>query len=189
MNKCDLGKRVIDWLSIVAAVPVFGPVALAASLLIKADDGGPVFFTQWRIGKRGKLFLVYKFRTMRSGQVTRAGRLLRATGLDELPQYVNIIRGEMSVVGPRPLTQADVDRLGWTSGEVMKRWFVRPGLTGLAQINAGCGAERSQELDLRYIEAKSVRLDLGIIMVSFVMNVIGKRKARMILAERIRRLC
>ncbi|MEQ1875419.1 MAG: sugar transferase [Bdellovibrionia bacterium] len=181
-------KRSLDLLSAVAAIPIFGPVFFFATLAILIDDRGPVFFVQWRIGRRGVPFRVYKFRTMRGGVVTRVGRALRATGLDELPQYLNIVRGEMSVVGPRPLTQEDVDRLGWTHGAVMARWFVKPGLTGLAQINSGAGAERSRELDIDYIKRKSLKLDAEIIAVSFVMNVVGKRRAKNFLAEKIRRI-
>src|ERR1041384_3290289 len=106
-------KRALDLFSALAAIPIFGPIFFLAAAAIWIDDRGPIFFVQWRIGRRGVPFRVYKFRTMRGGEGTRAGRWLRAAGLDELPQYLNIVRGEMSVVGPRPLTQDDVDRLGW----------------------------------------------------------------------------
>ena len=85
---------------------------IAAAILL--DDGRPVLFRQERLGHRRRPFHILKFRSMRDGRVTRVGRVLRATGLDELPQFVNILRGDMSAVGPRPLTADDVARLGWS---------------------------------------------------------------------------
>ncbi len=125
--------------------PVFAVVALAILL----DDGGPVFFMQSRLGRGRAPFRIYKFRSMREGRVTRAGAWLRTTGLDELPQLVNLLRGDMSLVGPRPLTAEDVRRLGWEGAERDIRWSLRPGIAGLAQLYAGRGARLSWFLDRR----------------------------------------
>ena len=129
-----LRKRLFDFACLVAALPLFGLPMLAIALAIKIDDGGPVFFRQLRAGLDRREFEVLKFRTMRDGAVTRAGRWLRLSGLDELPQFLNVLYGQMSIVGPRPLTVSDIERLGWTEGEVLRRWNVKPGITGLAQI-------------------------------------------------------
>ena len=125
-----------------------GAVAAAVRL-----GGPPVLFRQTRLGRGRRPFTILKFRSMANGKVTPVGRVLRATGLDELPQsyelpqFINILRGEMSAVGPRPLTQADVERLGWTGPEYDFRWLARPGLTGLAQIAGSDSPQASLELD------------------------------------------
>ena len=114
------------------------------------DDGRPIFFHQQRVGWRRRPFSILKIRTMRGGVITRVGRVLRATGLDELPQFVNILRGDMSAVGPRPLTDGDVQRCGWTGPEFDFRWDTRPGLTGLAQIVGSQSMQGALELDRLY---------------------------------------
>src|SRR4026209_1753290 len=108
----------------------FGPLMACIAAAIVLDDGAPVFFRRPRLGRLRRPFEILKFRSMRDGRVTRAGRLLRATGLDELPQFLNILRGDMSAVVPRPLTPDDVVRLGWSGPEFDFRWSCRPGLTG-----------------------------------------------------------
>ena len=114
------------------------------------DDGRPVLFRQPRLGLRRRPFSILKIRTMRGGQVTRVGRVLRGTGLDEIPQFINILAGEMSAVGPRPLTEADVLRLGWNSAAFDFRWAHKPGLTGLAQIVGPASPQDALELDRTY---------------------------------------
>ena len=115
---------------------------------------------------------------MRDGRITRVGRILRATGLDEIPQFINILRGDMSAVGPRPLTDADVQRLGWTASEFDFRWSQRPGLTGLAQI---VGAQSGAD-SLAYDRASVVRwrpiLDCQLIALSFAVNAFGKARVQ-----------
>jgi lipopolysaccharide/colanic/teichoic acid biosynthesis glycosyltransferase len=98
------GKRVFDVAGAVGGLLFFAPVMVAVAVAIRLDDGSPVLFRQPRLGLRRRPFDILKFRSMRDGRVTRVGRILRATGLDELPQFVNILRGELSAVGPRPLT-------------------------------------------------------------------------------------
>ena len=119
----DLARRVFDMGFALIGCHVFAPFFLVASGLIKLEDGGPVLFRQERIGRERQPFGILKFRTMRSGNVTRVGKWLRATGLDETAQFLNVLRGDMSMVGPRPLTQADIERLGWTGKEQDARWM------------------------------------------------------------------
>src|SRR5690606_37611613 len=135
-------------------------------------------FVQTRVGKDRRPFRIYKLRTMRDGSVTRLGRWLRSTGLDELPQLVNVLRGEMSLVGPRPLTPEDVTRLGWDGARHALRWRVRPGIVGLAQLYAGRGKRLSWFLDARYVERRTALLDASILLLSVVIPVIGKRPVR-----------
>lgn len=166
-------KRIFDLFCCLIAIPVFGPLVVVIICLIKLDDGGRIFFRQVRIGKDGYGFICLKFRTMRDGQVTRVGKWLRMTGLDELAQVFNILAGEMSVVGPRPLTKDDITRLGW--GDKHFRWSVSPGMTGLAQIHVGQGARRSLACDRFYASQKDLILDIYIVVMSLCINIIGKK--------------
>src|SRR6187455_2049147 len=109
------GKRGFDVIGATGGLLFFAPVCLLIAIAIVLEDGRPVLFRQERLGERRRRFTILKFRSMRNGRVTRVGRFLRGTGLDELPQFVNVLRGEMSAVGPRPLIEADVLRLGWTT--------------------------------------------------------------------------
>ena len=101
-------KRMFDIAGACAGLVVFAPVMAAVAIAVLIDDGRPLFFRQQRIGYRRRPFSILKIRTMRDGRTTRVGRVLRATGLDEVPQLVNVLSGEMSAVGPRPLTESDV---------------------------------------------------------------------------------
>ena len=121
---------------------------------------------------------------MRNGEVTRVGRVLRATGLDELPQFINILRGDLSAVGPRPLTGADVVRFGWTTGDCDFRWSVHPGLTGPAQLVGPESPRYSLRLDRRYIARRTLWLDVRLVAMSFLINALGKRRARLLLFQR-----
>lgn len=171
-------KRVLDaGLGLVGTL-VFAPAQLAIGALILLDDGGPVLFPQRRIGRGRVPFTVYKLRTMRDEEVTRTGRWLRKTGLDETPQFWNVLRGEMSVVGPRPLTDADVRRLGYDRPGRDQRFRVRPGITGLAQVVGGRSARHTRALDALYARRASARLDLELVAISFGMNLLGKRRVR-----------
>ena len=147
---------------------------IAVAILL--DDGGPLLFRQPRLGRKRRPFEILKFRTMRDGRVTRVGRVLRATGLDELPQFANILRGDLSAVGPRPVTAEDAKRYGW-SADADLRWSVNPGLTGLAQL-AGRTIDESLALDLSYVRDRSLLLDCRLIAMSFVVNVLGKSRTR-----------
>ena len=174
-------KRVSDLLWLPVGLAVFAPVALVIAAAILLDDGRPVLFRQPRLGRGRRTFRVFKFRTMRDGRVTRAGALLRKSGLDELPQFLNILRGEMSFVGPRPLTPDDVARLGWTEARHDFRWRLRPGITGLAQIRAGLGARASLAWDRLYLRHAGPVLDAVLLAVTFLMNVVGKAPVKRVL--------
>jgi lipopolysaccharide/colanic/teichoic acid biosynthesis glycosyltransferase len=148
-----------------------------ALVAVWIDDGRPLLFRQPRLGRRRRPFSILKIRTMRRGRITRVGRLLRATGLDEVPQLLNILRGEMSAVGPRPLTGDDVQRLGWSGREFDFRFEVEPGLTGLAQL-AGAPPDEALELDRTYAAGWNPLLDCRLIALSFAVNVLGKARVQ-----------
>jgi len=167
-----------DLLGATAGVLVFAPVMLLVGVVIVIDDGGPVLFRQERAGYLREPFEILKFRTMREGQVTRVGRLLRATGLDELPQFFNILLGHMSAVGPRPLTAEDISRLGWDRSEFDFRWRCKPGLTGLAQLAGARADENALALDRMHADRWSVGLDCRLIAWSFAVNLFGKARVR-----------
>lgn len=164
-------KRLTDIGGALALSIVLAPTFLVIVLLIWIDDGRPIFFSQMRAGQDGRLFRLYKFRTLPTdapetvhpNHVTRIGQILRRWGLDELPQLWNILRGEMSLVGPRPILPdeaAHYDQHQW------KRLAVRPGLTGWAQIhgrNALSWHERI-EYDLWYVRHRGCWLDLRILL-------------------------
>ena len=177
-------KRLLDVAGAAAGLLVFLPAMAVVALAILLDDGPPLLFRQERLGERRRRFIILKFRSMRDGRITRVGRLLRDTGLDELPQFVNVLRGEMSAVGPRPLTEADAVRLGWTAPGYDDRWRVAPGLTGLAQVVGPNASRASLFLDRAYIARQSIWLDIRLIAASFAINALGKRRARELLIRR-----
>jgi lipopolysaccharide/colanic/teichoic acid biosynthesis glycosyltransferase len=160
---------------------LFLPLLLLLALLIKVD-GGPVFYKQVRIGERGRPFVIYKLRTMRVAtggespwtfpddpRVTLIGRMLRRSHIDELPQLINVLRGEMSLVGPRPEQPTYVSRLETTLPHYQRRHLIRPGITGWAQIRCGyAGSEAGSAWklchDLYYMKYRSLRLDLAILL-------------------------
>lgn len=172
-------KRFIDVALALFALVLLSPVLLAVAILIKATSEGPVFFKQDRIGMNGKVFKIYKFRSMCVGaektgtgvysgkndaRVTKVGRIIRATSIDELPQLLNILKGEMSFIGPRPpLTYHPWEYSEYT--DFQKRMFeVRPGITGWAQVNGRKDVEwnRRIELNVWYIDNMSFFLDIKI---------------------------
>lgn len=173
-----LGKRLLDLTIAVGALLLLSPLLLLTALVVRLFLGTPVLFCQQRPGYKGRPFLLYKFRTMTdasdsagnllpdSERLTRLGRFLRALSLDELPELFNILRGEMSVVGPRPLLMEYLPRY---SAEQMRRHEVYPGLTGWAQIhgrNALTWAEKFR-LDVWYVDHWSFWLDIQIILLTF----------------------
>jgi lipopolysaccharide/colanic/teichoic acid biosynthesis glycosyltransferase len=171
-------KRVLDVAGAAGGLLFFLPAMAAVSLAILLEDGLPLLFRQERLGAGRRPFTILKFRSMRDGRVTRVGRILRSTGLDELPQFVNVLRGEMSAVGPRPLTAADAARLGWTAACCDDRFQVPPGLTGLAQVVGSRASRSSLFLDRRYIARQSIWLDARLIALSFAVNALGKQRVR-----------
>ena len=179
-------KRVFDIAGALGGLLFFAPVGLLAAIAILLEDGGPVLFCQARLGGGRRRFTILKFRSMRDGRITRVGRVLRDTGLDELPQLLNVLRGDMSAVGPRPLVEADVMRLGWTASRYDFRWSVPPGLTGLAQVVGPRAPRASLFLDRRYIARRNLWLDVRLIALSFAVNALGKQRARELLIRRRR---
>ena len=172
------GKRALDVMVAGTACLVFAPVVAGVALAIWLDDGESPVFSQCRLGRLRQPFVLHKFRSMRDQRVTRVGQWLRNTGVDELPQLVNVWRGDMSVVGPRPLTEQDVTRLGWNDLQHDWRFAAKPGITGLSQLLAGRGARASERLDRLYLRRQSLTLDLKIIALSFAVNVLGKSRMR-----------
>jgi lipopolysaccharide/colanic/teichoic acid biosynthesis glycosyltransferase len=172
------GKRTLDLMAAGAACLAFAPLAAVISLAIWLEDGRSPLFLQTRIGYQRRPFTVFKFRTIRNQQVTRVGYWLRQTGLDELPQFINVCIGEMSVVGPRPLTAQDIQRLGWVHQDHGLRFEAKPGITGLSQLLAGRGARYSRRLERLYLRRQSLLLDLRVIALNFAVCVLSKRVVR-----------
>lgn len=167
-------QRICAFLLVLALSPFILFVML---LILVIERENPVFI-QERIGYKKDPFLVYKLRTMKDGGITKIGRVLRKSGIDELPQLFNIAMGEMNFVGPRPLTQADIDRLQWNSDFHDKRWSVRPGITGMAQLVNVCDADISLKNDFEYIAKRSWWLDLKLLFRSALVPLIGKTKTK-----------
>ena len=170
------GKRVFDLVSAGAFCLICAPLVATIAAATVIEDGGPAFFVQTRVGRQRRPFKVYKLRTMRDGRVTNVGRWLRRTGLDELPQFLNVWRGEMSVVGPRPLTAEDIRRLGWNTPQLDWRFGAKPGITGLSQILAGQGVLASRRLDRLYLRRQKPLVDAYLVALSGVANLVGKRR-------------
>lgn len=157
---------------------ILSPFILCAFLFILLFDKQSPLFFQSRIGKDKVKFTIVKLQTMKGGKVTLAGKILRKTGVDELMQLVNIVRGEMGFVGPRPLTNFDIERLEWNTKAFDTRWSVLPGITGLAQLVNVCDKNVSWEKDQEYIQKKSTILDLKIIFRSLLVPILGKKKSK-----------
>ena len=184
-----VAKRALDVAVVLTLIPVFFPLFLITAAAIRLNSPGPVLFRQWRYGRNGRPVLIYKFRTMRTDaadrtgvartlardpRVTRVGRVLRRLSIDELPQLLNVLRGDMSLVGPRPhVTQMQVEGVNYADAveTYRARHRMPPGITGWAQVNGSRGevdtlakAQRRVELDLWYINNWSPLLDIWIIL-------------------------
>ena len=172
-----LGKRVFDLALSIPALVVFSPVLLGIGLLVRLKLGSPVLFRQERLGLNGRLFMIDKFRTMTdehdegghllpdAQRLTKFGRVLRSTSLDELPELFNVLKGEMSIVGPRPLLMRYSPY--FTEDERL-RFSVKPGITGLAQISGRNDLNWDQRMatDVRYVNELSFALDLHIMLLT-----------------------
>ena len=170
-------KRVFDILVVLASTVVWVPVAAIVALFVRYKIGSPVLFAQQRPGLHGKPFLIYKFRTMTNAvdahgeplpdaqRLTPFGRFLRSTSLDELPELWNILKGDMSLVGPRPLL---MEYLPLYSPEQARRHEVRPGLTGWAQVNGRNAVTWTEKFryDVWYVDNRSLWLDLCIFLLT-----------------------
>lgn len=173
-------KRIFDFLASLIGIIVLAIPMLIIALLIKLDSKGPVIYKQERTGKNGKTFNLYKFRSMRTDaeaagavwaakddpRVTKLGKKLRATRLDELPQLFNILTGKMSIVGPRPERPIFYAKFSEYIDGFDKRLMVTPGLTGWAQINGGYDLPPEDKIvyDMEYIEKRSILMDIKIIL-------------------------
>jgi lipopolysaccharide/colanic/teichoic acid biosynthesis glycosyltransferase len=170
-------SRALDLLVASLVLALAAPVLALAAILVKLESRGAVFYRQRRVGRDGKPFELWKLRTMVPGaesmgagiyvvegdpRITRTGRLLRRFSLDELPNLINVLRGEMAIVGPRPTVQEQVDRY---TDRQRRRLEVKPGITGWAQVNGRTSLPWPEriELDVWYVEHRSLRLDLRIL--------------------------
>jgi sugar transferase EpsL len=170
-------KRFLDLALVIGALPFWLPVLMILALLVRAKIGQPVFFRQKRPGLHGRIFELWKFRTMTNAtdtagkllpdaqRLTSLGRWLRATSLDELPEVFNVLKGEMSLVGPRPLLVQYLDRY---TPEQARRHTVRPGMTGWVQVNGRNSRtwEEKFKLDVWYVDHQHVGLDLKILLLT-----------------------
>lgn len=175
-------KRALDLVIIFLASPILVSISIITAILIKLDSKGSVFFTQERVGQKGKPFTMYKFRSMtvdseKNGskfakeddhRVTKIGKFIRKYRIDEIPQFFNVLKGEMSVIGPRPEQATFVELFNEEIYQYDLRHSVKPGITGLAQVHQGYastrkGTEMKLSYDLFYIENYSLGLDLLII--------------------------
>jgi lipopolysaccharide/colanic/teichoic acid biosynthesis glycosyltransferase len=187
MSFFDICKRGLDIFISISAIVVLIPALIVATIAIKLTSKGPAFFRQQRAGKNGKTLILYKFRTMTANidpfgpspkseqdpRLTKIGRFLREYSFDELPQLFNILKGNMSLVGPRPLYLSQMHE--WSERQ-KKRLLVKPGLTGLAQVSGRGRLTREQklELDAKYVETASFWIDSVIILKTFT-RVFGRK--------------
>ncbi|MBP6238095.1 MAG: sugar transferase [Saprospiraceae bacterium] len=174
-------KRVFDILFSFIALLVFAIPTIIISLLLMIRERHSILFKQERIGKDKEPFQILKFQTMVNEVPTKTGKLLRKTGLDELPQFLNVFKGDMSIVGPRALTNYDIERLSWNDDYHSIRWRQKPGITGYAQIYGGQHRKTSWFWDKYYINNNNVFVDFAIVFISFLMNLFGKTKIRQII--------
>lgn len=188
VGRGDWETRTFDLTFAIIGLLLFSPVFLLVALAIWLEDGFPLLFRQQRLGRCGCPFDIYKFRSMRNGKTTRVGAWLRRNGVDETAQFLNVLRGEMAMVGPRPLTATDSVRLGWDMPARAHRWKVMPGITGLAQVLAGRSEKHSRRLEDLYLRRKNRGLDFALIAVSLAMNAFGKARVRTALARTRRTL-
>ena len=159
-------KRIFDIVLSLIAIIILSPIYLLISILILIFDGRPVFFTQERTGRDGKNFKIFKFRTMVNRKVTKLGKILRMTSLDELPQLANVLKGDMSLIGPRPWVPEYYENF---TEEQKRRADVRPGMIGLAQVNGRnkIGIFKKLEYDTQYARECNLLLDIKIILKCF----------------------
>jgi lipopolysaccharide/colanic/teichoic acid biosynthesis glycosyltransferase len=183
----SINKRIFDIVFSLPVIVVLLPVFVVIAIAIKLSSKGPVIFKQKRAGKNGEPFIFYKFRTMKletdpfgpspktgdDPRLTKVGMLLREYSLDELPQLFNVLKGDMSIVGPRPLY---VSQMAEWDERQKKRLLVKPGLTGLAQISGRGELTREEklELDVKYVETAGFWLDLKIIFTT-IAQVFGRK--------------
>ena len=198
-------KRIFDVIASILGTILLSPLFLAIAIAIKADDGGRVFYKHARVGLRGKKIFIYKFRSMREDanedienvltpeqlhqyrteykvdddpRITRVGAFLRRTSLDELPQFINIIKGDLSLIGPRPLVKRELEMYGNAKDKLLS---AKPGLTGYWQVYArntvGYENGERQKMELYYVDHRSIAFDTRLFFRTFV-SVIKKTGAK-----------
>jgi len=189
-----VSKRIVDFLSAGLLLIIFGPISILTAIAIKLDSPGPVFFSQERVGQDGRMFKIYKFRSMRADaekltgpvwateddpRITRVGRIIRKLRIDELPQLWNVFKGDMSFVGPRPERPYFVEQLKKKIPYYNERFTVKPGITGWAQVKYPYGASEKDALeklkyDLYYIKNISLPMDLMVIFQTAKIVLLGR---------------
>lgn len=176
-------KRLFDVTSCGLALVILSPAILVIAAIVKLDSPGPVFFCQERLGKDGKPFQLIKFRSMRVNaeadgaqwasnndpRVTRVGSLMRKTRLDEIPQFWNVVKGDMSLIGPRPERAVFYHEFEKYIHGFSQRLLVKPGITGLAQVSGGYDLKPAEKIvyDIEYIKKQSISMDLMIVFKTF----------------------
>lgn len=191
----DYIKRVLDFIIAAISIIVFSPLFLICFIAIRMEDGGPATFSQERIGKGGKPFLIYKFRSMKvdaekdgpalcqnenDNRLTKVGRFLRAHHLDELPQLWNVVKGDMSFIGYRPERKYFIDQIMEHDNRYELLYKIRPGVTSYATLYNGYTDTMEKmlkrlDLDLYYLEHHSLRMDFSILVKTFLSIVFGKK--------------
>ena len=187
-------KRLVDIVASLISLVIFTPVFALIAIAVKLDSKGPAFYSQERLGRFGETFKIYKFRTMRADaeaagpqwaagtedtRMTRLGRILRRTHLDELPQILNVLRGHMSLVGPRPERPCFVEELNRAIPGYDERLYIRPGMTGLAQVHyrydtSLADGRRKLRFDLLYVKRMCLALDTRILAWTVLVVVTGR---------------
>ncbi|MFT6047406.1 MAG: lipopolysaccharide/colanic/teichoic acid biosynthesis glycosyltransferase [Arenicella sp.] len=174
-------KRLFDLLLSSVVLFLLLPAIAVVAILIKLESVGPIIFVQQRVGLSGKLFAIYKFRSMTIGaadlgpyftrdndvRITRVGQFIRKTSFDELPQLINVLKGDMSIIGPRP--DLPKQESNYSNAVWQERLSVRPGITGLAQatLRSAATLEQRTELDLEYVQKSSFAYDVRILALTF----------------------
>lgn len=176
----EILKRILDIISSLLGLIVAIPIILVIAIIIKVEDNGPVFYSQQRLGKDEKNFFVYKLRSMRvdaekyggaqwaqkdDPRITKIGKFIRKTRIDEIPQLFNILKGDMSLIGPRPERPELTYKFNKEIPGFIDRLVIKPGLTGLAQVNGGYDISPEEKLkwDIIYIKNRNIFLDISII--------------------------
>lgn len=182
VNMYNISKRIIDVVGALCGIIVFSPIFIITSILINLESKGSIIFKQIRVGKDSKPFYIYKFRSMKTDApnmatndlknpevyITRVGKFIRKTSIDELPQLFNILKGDMSIVGPRPVIEKERDLL-----QLRREYYIdkiKPGVTGWAQINGrdNLDTEEKVKYDKEYLYNRSIKFDVYIIFKTFI---------------------
>lgn len=184
-------KRFMDLIISILGIIVLFPLLIVVAILIKITMPGPILFKQERVGKDEKLFLLLKFRSMKvnrqlennhdfskdAERLTKFGRIIRRLKIDEVPQLFNVLKGEMSLVGPRPTVKRQVDKY---TDEQHRRHEVKPGMTGLAQVKGGTKMPWPERiiLDIEYVENNNIFIDVYLIILTFYVTLFGRNNVK-----------